>query len=75
MTEEAFDLVLHPIRATVAATMVVLDAPRRSPASASAALKAEHRLVRKALAERERQAKRGSGPLDVLGVDPEHLTR
>jgi hypothetical protein len=60
VTEEAFDQVLHPIRATVAATMEVLDAPRRTPASADEAVKAEHQLVRKALAERERLAKRGA---------------
>jgi len=61
VTEEAFDQVLHPIRATVAATMEVLDAPGRTHASAAAALKAEHQLVRKARAERERLAKRGAG--------------
>lgn len=64
VTEEAFDLALHPIRATVSATMQVLDAPRRTPASAGAALKAEHQLVRKALADRERLARRGAGSLE-----------
>ncbi len=65
VSEEAFDLVLHPIRATVAATMEVLTAPRRSPARAGEALKAEHQLIRKALTEHERLAKRGAGSLKV----------
>jgi hypothetical protein len=65
VTEEAFDEVLHPVRATVAATMEVLDAPRRTPASADPALKAEHELVRKALTDRERLAKRGAGSVDA----------
>jgi len=65
VTEEAFDEVLHPIRATVAATMEVLDAPRRTPAAAGEALKAEHRLVRKALADRERLAKHGARTVDA----------
>jgi hypothetical protein len=60
VTEEAFDLVLHPIRASVVATMEVLSAPRRSPASAGAALKEEHKLIREALADRARLAKRGA---------------
>ena len=68
VTEQAFDLVLHPIRATVTATMTVLAAPRRSPVSADEALRAEHRLVREALAGRERQAKRGTGRLDAFDV-------
>ncbi len=58
VTEEAFDLVLHPIRVTVTATMDVLVAPRRSPAPAAAALKSEDRLVRKAVADTERLADR-----------------
>ena len=65
VTEDAFDQVLHPIRATVAATMEVLDAPRRTHASADAALKAEHQLVRKARADLERQAKRGAAKVDA----------
>jgi hypothetical protein len=73
VTEEAFDLVLHPIRATVAATMEALAAPRRSPAAAEEWQKSEHRLVRQEQADRERLAKRGAGALDALGIDPARL--
>lgn len=64
--EEAFDQVLHPIRATVAVTMEVLGPRHGAPVS-------EHPIVRRAHAERARLARKGAAGLAELGIDESRL--